>query len=803
MTITTNPSRDEYTSTAGQTVFNYTFKIYANTDLNVYVTPSGQYPDDSTDLTTDYVVDPGTIGDEAGGFITFNSPLNAGDAVTIVSAIPYDRTVDYQNNGDFLPTTVNNDNDRQVSQIKQILEQTGRTLQFQESLQGASTLSLPDPVSQQFMRWKTDLTGLENVDLVDGALVVAEGQLLIFPTVAAMETSVSAALVSGVNILTQGYKTPGDGGHGSYLVVPNGTGTEDGGLYINLSSGLQAQLIYSDSVNALQFGAAGDDITDDTTACQNAINTALKVVFPKGYTFNVTKLDAVSNCHLVVDGTIKMNNANITDSDTYLFGNRGTSALENITIEGKGSFVGPDDVARRASGILLAVNNTCDNVKIGAGLTFRQFLAGINPQECTNVTIGTCYYDNMRGTNAGIATESGACISLTGCQGVVIDGIQGTNIHKSAFQTTASGFNQDIPTDISVGSINIQGAPGSTLIPEAVGIRAAKNLTIGEVVGDDLYYGVILTAESTQESFQDIAIGSVAIRNTSNEAVLIRDIRASKPVPCKRVTIGSITADDVGTIALRVQTVNDVSVHSVTANNVGSVSQSPAVSGSDLFNLQVGSLNVEGCTGQGINLLRCANAHFDDVYLNNVATVGGISAVLWSGNANDSFDGVIKRLQVRGGAYDYCLTANQPASAELTLDSFSGDVGTSGWFTGNSLIFGGKSLSSNFDSSGNNMPFGSTQRDAVIKDAYLVVDTTIPADGANYETFQVRDLGNNIICSVDSSATTLTQFTNIPLTVNIPDLPGVFTSLRAVRFSTGTPVSYNSFSIQVNYYDKR
>ena len=155
MTITTNPSRDEYTSTAGQTVFNYTFKIYANTDLDVYVTPSGQDPDDSTDLTTDYVVDPGTIGDESGGFITFNSPLNAGDAVTIVSSIPYDRTVDYQNNGDFLPTTVNNDNDRQVSQIKQILEQTGRTLQFPESLQSASTLTLPLPIANNFLKWKS------------------------------------------------------------------------------------------------------------------------------------------------------------------------------------------------------------------------------------------------------------------------------------------------------------------------------------------------------------------------------------------------------------------------------------------------------------------------------------------------------------------------------------------------------------------------------------------------------------------------------------------------------------------------
>ena len=67
MTITTSPSRNEYTSSASQTVFNYTFKIYVSTDLNVYVTPVGQVANDATDITTAYTVDSGTIGDDAGG----------------------------------------------------------------------------------------------------------------------------------------------------------------------------------------------------------------------------------------------------------------------------------------------------------------------------------------------------------------------------------------------------------------------------------------------------------------------------------------------------------------------------------------------------------------------------------------------------------------------------------------------------------------------------------------------------------------------------------------------------------------
>ena len=165
MTITALPSRDEYTSSAGQTVFNYSFKIYESSNLDVYVTPAGQVANDAADLTTAYVVDPNTIGNPTGGLITFNSPLSNGDLVTIVSSVPYDRTVDYQVNGDFLPTTVNGDNDRQVSQIKQVLTRANRTLTYPQSLQGATSLTLPNPESGLFLKWKTDLTGLENTDV--------------------------------------------------------------------------------------------------------------------------------------------------------------------------------------------------------------------------------------------------------------------------------------------------------------------------------------------------------------------------------------------------------------------------------------------------------------------------------------------------------------------------------------------------------------------------------------------------------------------------------------------------------------
>ncbi len=163
MTISTPDTRNEYTATAAQTVFNYTFKIFSSTDLNVYVTAAGATCDDTTDLTTAYTVS--GVGLAAGGAITLTTPSTVGDLVTIVGNIPASRTTDYQSNGDFIPATVNADFDRVVSLVKQAEELNNRTLVSPECLQGPKPLSLPAPVALNFMRWKSDLSGTENVDL--------------------------------------------------------------------------------------------------------------------------------------------------------------------------------------------------------------------------------------------------------------------------------------------------------------------------------------------------------------------------------------------------------------------------------------------------------------------------------------------------------------------------------------------------------------------------------------------------------------------------------------------------------------
>ena len=167
MTITALATRNEYTaggSGAGSEVFSYTFKIFEETDLSVYLTPVGQEADDAADLITPTGVI--GVGDEDGGSV-FVFGTVAGDLVTIVSNIAQDRDIDYQVNGDYSAPVVNTDFDRTVSLVKQLSDDISRSLKFQYSEQGVSGKTLPAPEALSVLQWKSDLSGLQNFPIPD------------------------------------------------------------------------------------------------------------------------------------------------------------------------------------------------------------------------------------------------------------------------------------------------------------------------------------------------------------------------------------------------------------------------------------------------------------------------------------------------------------------------------------------------------------------------------------------------------------------------------------------------------------
>lgn len=81
-------------------------------------------------------------------------------------------------------------------------------------------------------------------------------------------------------VVTAGYSTTGDGGGNGFEIVASGTGTADGGSFIDLDTHQAKGLFPGDIIQALQFGAKGDGITVDTTASQALAAFTDDVYFP-------------------------------------------------------------------------------------------------------------------------------------------------------------------------------------------------------------------------------------------------------------------------------------------------------------------------------------------------------------------------------------------------------------------------------------------------------------------------------------------------------------------------------------------
>ena len=103
--------RAQYTATSGQTVFAYTFPIFADGDLKVYIGSTLQT------LTTHYTVAGAATSN--GGSVTLVTGATTGDIVTIYRDIPVSRTSDYQASGDLLAETLNDDFDKTVMMAQQ------------------------------------------------------------------------------------------------------------------------------------------------------------------------------------------------------------------------------------------------------------------------------------------------------------------------------------------------------------------------------------------------------------------------------------------------------------------------------------------------------------------------------------------------------------------------------------------------------------------------------------------------------------------------------------------------------------
>lgn len=153
--------KQSFTASASQTEFNFNYKIFNSSDVLVYQTPSGNSPNDANDLlteTTHYTVS--NITDN-GFTVTLVTGAGVNDTIIGQRAIPVDRNVDYQQGGDMLSQTLDDDQDIQTYMIADQRQINQQSVRLPNTAVGIST-QLPDVVADSYLKWDSAGTAIEN-----------------------------------------------------------------------------------------------------------------------------------------------------------------------------------------------------------------------------------------------------------------------------------------------------------------------------------------------------------------------------------------------------------------------------------------------------------------------------------------------------------------------------------------------------------------------------------------------------------------------------------------------------------------
>jgi hypothetical protein len=160
VTISSETIRNDYIGNGSTDTFPFEFIIYDQDDIDVYVNGALQVVD------IDYTIDSEDIDNPNGGSIVFGieSIPADGAGISIVSSLAYKQETSLNAKDKTYETTY----DKAVVLIKQLRELLARSLSLAVSSRYAG-LSLPDPEAGYYLRWKDDLSGLENAGSSGGS----------------------------------------------------------------------------------------------------------------------------------------------------------------------------------------------------------------------------------------------------------------------------------------------------------------------------------------------------------------------------------------------------------------------------------------------------------------------------------------------------------------------------------------------------------------------------------------------------------------------------------------------------------
>lgn len=168
MTISTSNRRaGPYLGDGNQRDFPFAFKVFSAEDVRAYVADAQGNESELAATAYRITLSPNQET-RPGGVLHLNEPLATDNRLTLISAMPVMQPMVFTNQGGFFPDLLNAALDRLTIYVQQLEEIAARCMVG--SVNGSGRLPpLPSPVGQNFLRWSSDGTKIENYDInVDG-----------------------------------------------------------------------------------------------------------------------------------------------------------------------------------------------------------------------------------------------------------------------------------------------------------------------------------------------------------------------------------------------------------------------------------------------------------------------------------------------------------------------------------------------------------------------------------------------------------------------------------------------------------
>ena len=285
-TISSESNKNIYTGNGAVDTYNYTFRIFSSSDLEVVVADTDNQESTLT-INTDYTVT--GAGELSGGtvvlvdddqdWIDADGDLKTGYKISIRRVRPVTQTTDIRNQGVFFPETHEDAFDHQIMVSQQLFEVQERTIKLAVTVEGVDTY-LPIPAADQFLGWNSDADAIVNktpTSLTDSGPTINSGDAYKIVHVNNAETAyelsgISVLLAQAGIVFGEGTLTLTD------TLTVEGTTTLNGVLTVNDNATFNNPVTFNDTTDfngAIDATGAGTaDFTGVTISNLGTVTTA-------------------------------------------------------------------------------------------------------------------------------------------------------------------------------------------------------------------------------------------------------------------------------------------------------------------------------------------------------------------------------------------------------------------------------------------------------------------------------------------------------------------------------------------------